>query len=954
MSDLTDAYKRHVERIKQKVSCHDIAEFLKLERQGEVRGGNATYFAPWGSKKNTTVSIFNDGAAWYDHSEGSGGSVIDLWMRAEQVQFKDAVRAISEHIGLPLPKSEAEPNAGSAPRREEPLHEMIARQCLKEPRGCIEYLTGRGIDAAVVERAIAKKTLGFNDYRSPKIPANEPNHGGPAVGFIMVTPNPGHVVAVEMRYIEPATNGGIKNKCLGDKSGNVWCSNWGWLQRDECHTVYIVEGPINALSIESAGLPGTAVVATMGTENIEKVDWRFLRGKRVLICLDHNDPINTKENSKLFGHRAGLYFAWRLHEILTGCDISAMLVDQDGWPEGKDVNDLLKEEGKKVAERLINVEEWLIPGMKPEPKLDGKRRVWLRPHHFHKYSRFRVTEDTCRWITGYETKKNEDGSETQSPKFEDVASFRVAAISRVSIQSATATMTGDSDSSPKTLFAVSCQAPRHKNRLMRAVFDDAHLHKMDRWERFGSVLSQAGFRRMVQVLETTTDIGARDAVNLVGLCWRGGRLSVNEGHECYFSNPDLQCPYVNLIFPRGTKADGREVLRAYQAMFTHNAASIVLTWALGGHLKTILGFWPHLTLQGRKGSGKSTLMDALQRGIAMTMFSGKSLDSSYRISKSVCHTLHPVGWEEISARGQVIIDKAVSLLQEAYNFRSYPYGAENHEMLSCAPVLMAGEDVPVKSLIGKLVNVNLNGKKGTRLPLELPKFPVRQWLEWLTDLDKREVLETFERLKAHCVKSSRANNEDDGASRMAENYAALLLAWSLLAEFLDIDPTTGDLGTDVLASMNSHIKESAGDREPWVWIVEKILSEIASREFRYPNFWDRVRHEDGERPCLLIRTSHMMDHIARTPALKAMWDGLPIKSDRVLKEQLIDAKALLLDSQGDPRTFERIHGADTFNNIPGRRVAHLVALDLKVLETFGVYAVGDASVLDAAAPEVSS
>lgn len=946
-----DEYKRHVERLKEKISCHDVAEHFKWKRQGTVSSdGKAVYFTPWGSKNNGTLSVYERGKAWKDHAEGVHGSVIDLFMRGQGCDFKEAVRGLSDAFAMPMPRPQGD--EGPPPRREDPLHEMIARKCLEAPELALPYLTEeRGLTADVVRRAIAAKSLGYNDYRSPKCAPGEPNHGGPGIGFI-VRELEGTVAAVEMRYIDPELNGKVKSKCLGDKAGHAWCADWRNLLSDRVHTVYIVEGPINALSIECAEMPGVAAIATMGTANIASTDWRFLRGKRVLICLDHNDKVH-EGGGAMQGCRPGLYHAWRLHEVLTGFDVAALLVDQDKWPEGKDVNDLLRADGAgKLAEKLIQLEEWLIPGLNPEPTLKTRSRIWLDGHHFAKYSRFRVKPDAVRWITKYEKRKDGE-TEIDIPIFEDVASFRVAALSRVSIQSASATMTGDIDASPKTLFAVSVQVPRHKNKLVRAVFEDRHLHKMERWEQFGSVLSQSGFRRMVAVLETTTDIGARSAVNLVGLAWRAGRLAVNEGHECYFSDPEKQCPYVNLAFPRGAPADGRQVLHAWQQTFTDNAATMLLAWALGGHLKAFLGFWPHLTLQGAKGSGKSTIVKSIERAIGMVMLSGQSMQTDYRIVKSVSYTTHPIGWEEISARSQQVIDKAVSVLQEAYNYTYTTRGMENTDFLICAPVLLAGEDVPVRSLIGKLVRVILTGKKATPLPDDLPKFPVRQWLDYLATLDKVTVRETYRRLQGHCRDRRRA--ADDGADRMADNYAAILLAWSLLTDFLDIDVSTGNFGRDVLAEMNSHIKETSGDREPWVWIVEIILSEIAARDFRFPHDWAVIESAQGPRRCLLIRTSHMIDHLSRSPGLKAKWDGLPIKSDRVLKQQLEHAGVLVTKADGQTQVFERTLGGDPHMQppLPGRRVAHMIALDLARLEEFGIYAVGDASVVPGLATEAT-
>ena len=90
---------------------------------------------------------------------------------------------------------------------------------------------------------------------------------------------------------------------------------------------------------------------------------------------------------------------------------------------------------------------------------------------------------------------------------------------------------------------------------------------------------------------------------------------------------------------------------------------------------------------------------------------------------SISATTHPVGWEEISARKQQVIDAAVALLQESYQYTVTRRGSEMTEYMLCAPVLMAGEDVPVVSLTGKIVRASLR-VKGELIPDDLPRFPV--------------------------------------------------------------------------------------------------------------------------------------------------------------------------------------------------------------------------------------
>jgi hypothetical protein len=420
-------------------------------------------------------------------------------------------------------------------------------------------------------------------------------------------------------------------------------------------------------------------------------------------------------------------------------------------------------------------------------------------------------------------------------------------------------------------------------------------------------------------LERTAHLGQRQAANFVGLAWLNGRLAVNEGPDCYFTSPEQQCPYHNLTFPSGQLQDAAKVIRAYQTTFKHNAAALPLVWALGGHLKAILGFWPHITLQAGKGAGKSTLTKALERTLAMTMFSGQSLETDYRQLTTLSHTSHPVGWEELSARRQDVIDKAVGLLQEAYQYTVTKRGAAMTQYMPSAPVLLVGEDTPVRSLAGKLVRTDLNGRKGDKLPADLPRFPLRQWLQYLAELNRADVLAKYEEILAYCLRQSRGAASDDGATRMAGNYAAVLLAWRYLAEFAGMDAYEGDFGKDLMAEMNLHISESTQDRQPWVWIMETVLSEMDAGRFNHPNRFDKVDGVD----CLLVRPSHIVDHMATSNHLRQKWDGLPVKSANVFKKQLVDAGVLVNDK-------------DVERTIGGRRVSHLVPLSLEALAKFGL------------------
>ncbi|MBR8114455.1 toprim domain-containing protein [Burkholderia cenocepacia] len=908
-----------ITELKRLIDLHELADRLGIKKG---KGGEkANYHSPHTTDKKPSLSIFpalpERGAGWKDHSTGKGGSCIDLVMYVQGCDVSEAMRYLHETFGIPFDT----PEKPAEQRRAKTAVDYIGERAIELREKARDYLKGRGITDAAIDRAFKCKTLGYNDWTSPKKPAGEVGHGGPAVVFLVHALDGSQLVATDMRYLDPALNGDVKTMTQGEKDGHGWTADPRKLHA--AHRVVIVESAINALSVDSCDIPGTAAYALRGIGNVDNIDFAFLRGKQVVICLDNDDVI--PEGKPRAGERPGPDAACKLYEHLTSLNIACILVDQSDWVKDladgskkaesiNDVNDYLQLRGAAELRKALDAyEQWLIPGMAGDATRKGKPRVFLPSHDFAQYWRFRSRLDFTTFIT-----KGGDNDD-EPPTHIDLAGFRVASFSRVSVASASSTMTGDPDNAPTIYFAVTVQTPRHGSNLTRAVLNDKQIHNLTVWNQFGPIWEPKRFSRMVTILERSAHLGARKAANYVGLAWRDGRLVVNEGPDCYFTNAEQQCPYHNLTFPSGTVSDAARVLSKYQETFKENAATLALVWGLGGHLKALLGFWPHMMMQADKSAGKSTLIKALERTIGFTMFSGQSLQTEFRLLTSISHTSHPVGWEELSARKQDVIDKAVGLLQENYQYTITKRGSEMTEYVLSAPVLLAGEDVPVRSLHGKLVRTNLTGKKGTMLPRDLPRFPVRQWLQYLAELDRDIVLDKYEELRAHCLKKSCGSGDDEGAKRMASNYAALLLAWGYLCDFAGIPTNAGAFGDDVLAEMNRHIAETSADRSPWVWILETALSEIDAGSFKHPHKFDEVDGED----CLLVRPSHIMDHIAGSTSLREKWNALPVKTPAVFRRQLLAAGVTV----GDKEIERTIHQ---------KRVAHLTPLSLKRLAGYGL------------------
>lgn len=200
-----------IERIKD-INIHDVAHFLDLKpAKNNSTGDKRLYYRP--GENNPSLSLYST-RQFKDHATGQSGSCIDLVIYAGQaIEFMDAAKKIGEWFGIPMPKAEQKE------RTEKTLPEKLAGICTKNPEPAVTYLTSRGIAESVVREAIKRKTVGFNDYTSAKVPAGERGHGGAAVAFIVSQHN--RVVAVDFRYLDPALNGGQKTGCQGEKNGAI-------------------------------------------------------------------------------------------------------------------------------------------------------------------------------------------------------------------------------------------------------------------------------------------------------------------------------------------------------------------------------------------------------------------------------------------------------------------------------------------------------------------------------------------------------------------------------------------------------------------------------------------------------------------------------------------------------------------------------------------------------------
>lgn len=901
-----------LEELKQRVNLVDLAHRLGCKKRATHADHDVFMVARY---PDFPIKVFHDRHRWSGGASGEQGHCIDLAMYVKDCGYPQANRMVHELSGIHFFERTEYTEEDEQERADRATY--IAKKSLENATGCIDYLVNqRGIPKHIVDIGIAKKTLGFSSWHNPGLAPGTKFYGGDAVAFCCYTPFSAVPVAVDFRYYDPKLNGDLKTMSQGPKANVFWTLDPKAVKH--ASTIYVCEGALDAMSIEAAfaNVPSVCAIAQRGTQN--PLDWAQFQGKTIRCCFDNDAPKPDKQNPNGPWRRPGAEAEWKIHELCLAANVSCQFVDKQDWTEGWDANDLYQASPSEAKGWLSRIEPWLIPGLSGKDERSYKRRLWLPEHDFGVYWKFRVRSD---FMTKVRMSKDDEGDEIE--KSEDIAGIRIAGISRVEIASATATMTGEKDLQPKVNFVAVVQSARHGAKLQRRVMDDEQLHNVEHWKKFGPIFKPADFSRIINIFERSIEIGGTKAVNFVGLAWLDGRVVVNEGTHCFFTDPKQQCPYSNALFLRGPTRHGLTIVNAYKETFKQSAALLPLIWIVGAQLKIFLGFWPHMIMQADKGQGKSTLIKRLERTTGMKMYSGQSLQTEFRLLTSISGTSHPIGWEEISARKIDIINKAVSLLQESYQYTETSRGAALTEFLICAPVLLAGEDVPVNSLLGKTTRTELTGKMGPLMPDNLPQFPMHNWMNWLVELGKDKVLDCYQQSVSLCQRMCRAGETDSGARRMITNYSALLTSWRLMAAWGGWDPDMDNVQQDIIAEMNSHISETSNDREPWIWIMETLFDEISSQRFPYPHSFESAPFAKTT-DRLAIRISHIMSHLSTSVLLREKFNSLPVKSPRVLKKQLLQAGVVAEE--------------DIRRSIHGQSIGHMALLDLTKMEQYGLFA----------------
>ncbi|MBF0108029.1 MAG: toprim domain-containing protein [Magnetococcales bacterium] len=760
-------------KLKESIDLHDLANRLGLQRQKE--GEN--YRAPWREDKKPSLSVFADGRKWKDHGSAEGGDCIDLVKRVKGVDTQEAMRFLHELYGFPFDRPANDPP-------DQANHENAAIKIWTKTKNhknlhfSAQYLTETRKLPADRVTSWQGQSFGYSDWSPSK--GNAKEHG-PAVTFPVVNKD-GVVTAVNMRYLEEGHE--PKMRFLGEASGGFFIPD---LAIRKAPIIWLVESPIDALTLTAAGCPA---MAFLSVSMAGAFPFSWLKDHQRLMILADNDPPGMKAAATLY-HRA----------ISGGVTVQWVEWIQDF----KDPNDALQ-----AGKSLEQIRTW---ANKADTSMFPAKDVFVPTHEFGRLNHFICYLDTTEYH-----RETEDG-----PEYKPVAGFRVYRLDPIIIHHpATAIDPSDSGNSARKVLVAYRRTD--SNVIQRRVIGSEDISSSNVLQKLGHLHNA---RQMALLLQTLgrDQRHSQESVGVIGLVHVGGKLQLMDAKNSHLT--DEECVYHRLHIPSAPPGSARGILEQVDGLMKQHLGVIQLGWFLGSLMKVFLGFWPHLVIGGHSGSGKTVIAGIMQKLIGFDLKESSELQTPYRRMKAISNHLYPVLFDEISRIDPKDCDDFVNLMHVSYRASVRHHGMKG-VFLVAAPVCLIGQDNPITdaAINTKIVQFDMDGMKN-EVGMFTPKtpFPVREWAHFL--MDRWDKVKANERLKIHTqslFKHLKRDPSDTNIGRLVDNYAALQFA---LEEVFTFSGYTNDaVWQTVVDLMNQHLVETALVRRESLAIMEKLAEEI--------------------------------------------------------------------------------------------------------------------------------
>jgi DNA primase len=387
---------RFLEEIKSRVRLSDvIGKTVKLKRQGREYVG----LSPFTKERSPSFFVNDDKGFFHDFSSGKHGDLISFLQETERLTFMEAVERLAAEAGVPLPAPD--PQSAEQEKKRQGLSDWIELAAqwfegeLHRPSGkaARDYLTRRGLPEQEWKRfrigfAPASRTA-LKDYLIAKgaKPAElvdtgvliAPEEGGAPYDrfrdriIFPIADARGRVVSFGGRAMDPEA----RAKYLNGPETSLFSKGrllYGLPEaRKLLHAggddaaLVVVEGYMDAIACQRAGIAAVAPLGTALTEDQMEVLWRL--HPEPTLCFD-GDGAGMRAASRSIDRALPLLKPGKSFRfaIVTG---------------GKDPDDVLREQGPgalkaQLAETTPFVDALFVRERDQEPLETPERRAGLK------------------------------------------------------------------------------------------------------------------------------------------------------------------------------------------------------------------------------------------------------------------------------------------------------------------------------------------------------------------------------------------------------------------------------------------------------------------------------------------------------------------------------------------------------------------------------------------------
>ncbi|HEX4181213.1 MAG TPA: DNA primase [Caulobacteraceae bacterium] len=349
---------RFIDEIKSRLRLSDvIGKTVKLRRQGREYVG----LSPFNKEKTPSFYVNDEKGFYHDFSSGKNGDLISFLQETERLSFTEAIERLAQEAGVPLPAPD--PRAAEVERERQGLSDWLEvaakwfESALRRPEGAEAraYLARRGLPESEWPRfrmgfSPANRTA-LKDYLIAKggqprelVEAGlliAPEDGGAPYDrfrdriIFPIADARGRVVSFGGRAMDPQARAKYLNgpeTALFHKGSTLYGlaeARKLMAAAAEGSALVVVEGYMDAIACQRAGVAAVAPLGTALTEEQMEALWRL--HPEPTLCFD-GDAAGQRAASRVVDRALPLLKAGRSFQfaIVTG---------------GKDPDDVLREQG---------------------------------------------------------------------------------------------------------------------------------------------------------------------------------------------------------------------------------------------------------------------------------------------------------------------------------------------------------------------------------------------------------------------------------------------------------------------------------------------------------------------------------------------------------------------------------------------------------------------------------